>query len=73
MSLMTKITQDSIEKRRIASSSITSVISELYFYTMRSHKGIYITALDRQNAFSSIGHDMIIQCLQKSVFVEDFE
>lgn len=51
MSLMTKITQDSIEKRRIASSSSTSVISELYFYTMRNHKGIYITALDRQNAF----------------------
>lgn len=40
MSLMTKITQDPIEKRGIASSSSTSVISELYFDTIRNNKSI---------------------------------
>ena len=53
-------------------SDNSSIISELYYDAMRNHKSIYVTALDLQNAFGSVDHDMIIQCLKERGFPDDF-
>ena len=53
-------------------SDNSSIISELYYDAMRNHKSLYITALDLQNAFGSVDHEMIVQCLKERGFPEDF-
>ena len=53
-------------------SDNSAIISELFYDAMRSHKSIFITALDFKNAFGSVPHNLIIDCLKKKGFPEQF-
>lgn len=48
------------------------IISELFYDAMRNHRNIFVTALDFKNAFGSVSHDMIIDCLKKKGFPSEF-
>ena len=49
-----------------------SIITELYYDAMRTHKSLYITALDFKNAFGSVPHLLIIDSLKRRGFPEEF-
>lgn len=50
-----------------------NVISELFYDAMRTHRSLYITALDFKNAFGSVHHKAILQCLKEKGFPEEFQ
>ena len=53
-------------------SDNSSIVSELFYDAMRNNRSLYITALDFKNAFGSVPHSMITDCLKKKGFPEEF-
>ncbi|WP_334097073.1 reverse transcriptase domain-containing protein, partial [Helicobacter typhlonius] len=53
-------------------SDNSAIISEIFYDAMRSHKSVFITALDFKNAFGSVPHALIIDCLKKKGFPKQF-